>query len=119
MIQAHTSSPVTVGKLTIHLEGSAGEVIRCVGRLTSDNHSKLKDLVRPRIFPGSRVILDFSELVYLDSAGLGSIVSLYVSSKTHRCELQFIKLNPRIKELFGVTNLLGAFQSAAEHGTKF
>ena len=112
-------SPVVAGALTLHIEGTANEVIRCVGRLTSENHSHLKELVRPLIYPGSRVILDFSELVYLDSAGLGAVVGLYVSSKTHRCQLELVKLNPRIKELLGLTNLLGAFESAARHGTKF
>ena len=112
-------TPVVAGALTVHIEGTANEVIRCVGRLTSENHTHLKELVRPLIFPGSRITLDFSELVYLDSAGLGAIVGLYVSSKTHRCQLEFVNLNPRIRELLGMTNLLGAFESAARHGTKF
>ena len=112
-------SPVVAGKLTIHVEGDAGELFRCVGRLTSENQAKLKEIVRAKIFPGSKIVLDFSELIYLDSSGLGTIVGLFVSSKTHRCDLQFVKLNPRIKDLLGLTNVLGAFESAARHGTKF
>jgi anti-anti-sigma factor len=52
-------------------------------------------------------VLDFADLSYLDSAGLGTLVNLKVSA-IHQgyCTLEFVNLSPRVRELLSLTNLL-------------
>jgi anti-anti-sigma regulatory factor len=40
--------------------------IRCHGRLVGGNAAQLKDLVKPMIARGGRIIVDFAGLEYLD-----------------------------------------------------
>jgi anti-anti-sigma factor len=43
------------------------------GRLVSDNADQIKELVRPLISEGGHIVIDFADLKYLDSLGLGSL----------------------------------------------
>jgi anti-anti-sigma factor len=84
--------------------------IRCHGRLVSENAAKIKELVKPMIARGGRIIVDFADLDYLDSSGLGALVGLKVSA-IHQglCKLELENLSPRIRELLSMTNLLQLF----------
>ena len=55
----------------------------------------------------------------MDSSGLGTIVGLYVSARTSRCEFTLVNANPQIRELLGISNLLLLFESAGRHGGKY
>ncbi|HKF48895.1 MAG TPA: STAS domain-containing protein [Terracidiphilus sp.] len=87
-------------------------VVKCRGRLTSQNSNELREAVRPLIQHGGRIALDFGELEYMDSSGLGAIVSLKVAAINHGlCVLELRNLTPRIKELLHITNLTQLFSS--------
>jgi anti-sigma B factor antagonist len=95
---------------TIDDKGWINTTIHCHGRLINENTAELRALVSPLIARGGRIILDLSDLEYLDSSGLGTIVSLKVSS-IHRShsKLELVNLTPRIEKLLSITNLLGLF----------
>ena len=82
--------------------------ITCHGRLTSQNKDELGALVNPLIQSGGRrIVLDFADLDYLDSSGLGAVVGLKVSAiNKGLCTLQLVNLTPRVKQLFSITNVL-------------
>ena len=71
-----------------------------------------KELVKPMIAQGGRIVLDFADLEYLDSSGLGALVGLKVSA-LHQglVKLELENLSQRIKELLKMTNLLTLFSS--------
>jgi anti-anti-sigma factor len=50
----------------------------------------------------------------MDSVGLGTVASLYVSAKTAGCELRVINIRPRIRELFSVSRLLSLFEACGD-----
>lgn len=80
--------------------------ITCHGRLVSDNAGQIKELVRPLISEGGHIVLDFGDLKYLDSFGLGALVGLKVSAiNKGMCKLEFVNLSPRVRELLRLTNL--------------
>ena len=60
--------------------GNRVTTVKCHGRVVSDTVSQLKDTVRSLIPLGGRIILDFCGVSYLDSSGLGVLVSLKVSA---------------------------------------
>ena len=64
--------------------------------------------------PGKRVILDLSGITQMDSMGLGSIVSLYVSARSSGGRLELVNLGPKIRLLFSMTNLLSVFEPAGD-----
>jgi anti-sigma B factor antagonist len=87
-------------------------VVKCHGRLTSENKDEIRNVVQPLIQRGGRIALDFGDLEYLDSAGLGAIVGLKVSAVSRGlCVLMLRNLTPRVKQLLTITNLLQLFSS--------
>jgi anti-anti-sigma factor len=87
-------------------------VVKCRGRLTSESTNEIRDVVHPLILRGGRIVIDFEDLQYMDSSGLGAIVSLKVSAINRGlCVLMLRNLTPRIKELLRITNLLQLFSS--------
>jgi len=87
--------------------------IHCHGKIISENTAQVRELVKPLIDRGGHIILDFKDLQFLDSSGLGTIVSLKVSS-IHRglCKLDLVRLTPRIEKLLLLTNLFELFAGA-------
>ena len=89
-------------------------VVKCRGRLLGKNTTEMREVVQPLILRGGRIALDFAELEYLDSSGLGAIVGLKVSAMNRgHCELDLKNLTPRVKQLLTITNLLQLFSAAS------
>jgi anti-sigma B factor antagonist len=93
-------------------------VVNCKGHLTFDVSAMFKDELK-KLIPDTRcIVLDLTELEYLDSSGLGAIVSVYVSAKRAGCELRLINFNKRVRELLGITHVLSIFQSIGQYNMK-
>jgi anti-anti-sigma factor len=52
----------------------------CHGSLVNQTASELKEVVKPLIVEGGRIILDFGDVSFVDSLGLGTLVGLKVSA---------------------------------------
>jgi anti-anti-sigma factor len=118
---APMSSDTSIPALTLTLHTYAWEdaiVVRCTGRLTAETSPRLKMEVKA-LLPNKRpLILDLSELGYMDSSGLGTLVGLYISAKGAKCELQLLNLSPRIRELLSITNVLSVFETCGRTGMR-
>ena len=93
-------------------------VAECHGKLTFENVQVLKDEVRPKIPGHKRVVLDLKEVPQVDSAGLGTVVGLYVSARTRGCQLEITNASEQIRQVFSMTNLLLLFEAAGRHHGK-
>jgi anti-sigma B factor antagonist len=92
--------------------GNQVTTINCHGRLVSDTASQLKELVKPVIPLGGRIVVDLSDVNYLDSSGLGALVGLKVSAINQGlCILEFANMTPRVMELLRITRLTQMFSS--------
>ena len=89
--------------------------MHCAGRLTGEATGILSTEAKSRIGAHRRVILDLTGVTNMDSLGLGTIASLYVSAKTSGCRLELINLGPNIRRLFSMTNLLSLFENAGDN----
>jgi len=89
-------------------------VVHCSGRLTSGTAEMFKAEVKPLIVRGQNLVLDLSDLTFMDSMGLGTIAGLWVSAKSRSCALVLVNLSPRIRDLFTVTHLLSLFEACGE-----
>ena len=99
--------------LRTEVEGDV-TIVRCSGTLTSAGAGLLHAEVKPLIHHAKKIVLDLSEVTFMDSMGLGTIVTLYVSSKTAGCQLELINLSRRIRDLFTLTHLLLLFEPCGE-----
>jgi anti-sigma B factor antagonist len=102
--------------LTVSIERKdSTAVVKLRGKLVSGMGGQLCSTVTPLIPECKRIVLDLCEVSYMDSMGLGTLVRLYVSAKSGGCSLELIHLGKRVKELLGVTHLLGVFTVIGEH----
>ena len=93
-------------------------VVRCHGRLVSVATDVFYAEVKPLIADSKRIVLDFTDLAYVDSTGLGTLVRLYVSAKSAGCSLELINIGKRVQELLGLTNLWSVFAVIGEHNIR-
>jgi anti-sigma B factor antagonist len=80
-------------------------VVVCSGKLVSETAASLLSTVQPLIPESKRIVLDLSDVSYVDSSGIGSLVKLWVSTKRGNCQLRVVNLNERIKDLLRISNL--------------
>jgi anti-sigma B factor antagonist len=74
--------------------------------------------VKPLLADARHITLDLTDVVYMDSIGLGVIASLYVSSRGSGRRFEVVNLSPRIRDLFSSTHLLSLFESAGEQNIR-
>jgi anti-sigma B factor antagonist len=65
----------------------------------------LKATVKPLFTEGKRVVLDLTDVNFLDSSGLGAIVGIYISAKLANCQLMIVYSNETVQRLFRLTKL--------------
>jgi anti-anti-sigma factor len=93
--------------------------VECHGKLTFEHAPQLRNKVRTLIPDEKRIILDLKEVPFMDSSGLGALVTLYVSARTRNCKIELINVSPALRSLLGMTNLLSLFEHAGRYGGKF
>jgi anti-anti-sigma factor len=92
--------------------GNKVTTIKCHGKLISENTNQIKELVKPMIPLGGRIVIDLGDLNYLDSSGLGALVGLKVTAvKQGLVILEFVNMTPRVMELLRISNLVQTFAS--------
>ena len=105
------ASPVPPAELNLETITSADEaVVRCSGRITSNTTAQLQTAVRQLIPHSKCVVLDLTNVSYLDSSGLGAIIGLYMTARRQHCGLKLIHLSQRLQELFRLTRLASIFE---------
>ena len=84
------------------------EVLTLSGPLTASNAPIFQNAMR-REEPAETVILDLTEVPYIDSAGLGLLVTAYVSRQKSGRQMILSGINPRVQKLFEVTRVASLF----------
>src|SRR4051794_10970005 len=81
-------------------------VISIEGQLIAGNRQQLKEAVLPEIDRGARhFVIDFADTGYIDSAGLGVLVSLSKRIRESDGTLRLANLNEDLRTLFELTKL--------------
>jgi anti-anti-sigma factor len=93
-------------ELEIDTEKTATEtILHCAGRITSSTSNLVQSTVKKSFPDAKTIVLDLSNVTHVDSSGLGALVGVWVSAKKQGCELKFVSLSERVRELFRITNL--------------
>ena len=86
-------------------------IVDVKGQLIVGNRQELKQRVLDELEGGSRKFLvDFAGTAYIDSSGLGVLVSLSKKIREQGGELRLANLNDDLKTLFELTKLDTLFQ---------
>ena len=86
--------------------------ITCHGRLVKETSGQVKQMVKPLIPMGRRIVLDLTDVSFLDGSGSGSLVGLRVSAvKEGFCRLELFNPSPREKKPGRLSSLTQLFSS--------
>lgn len=81
-------------------------LVRVEGQLIVGNRQELKGTVQEALEHGERkVLIDFTRTGYIDSSGLGALVSISKKVREQGGELRLCGLNEDLRSLFELTKL--------------
>jgi anti-sigma B factor antagonist len=95
-------------------------VVNAQGRVTAEGDSvtRLRDRLVSSIEQGQRsILLDVSQVSYMDSMLLGELVQAYVTAIKRGARLNLINVTSRLRELLRVTKLDRVLQSTDKDQT--
>jgi anti-sigma B factor antagonist len=86
-------------------------VVDCNGRIVfGEESAALRDKVKAALAQNPNVVLNLGEVNYIDSGGLGTLVSLYTTARNAGGALKLARLTDRVGDLLQVTKLVSIFE---------
>src|ERR1700760_156245 len=81
------------------------------GRITLGEGSvQLRDAIRDLISKGSKsILLNLGDVNYIDSSGLGELVSAFTTAKNQGATLKLLNLTKKVKDVLQLTKLYTVF----------
>ena len=98
--------------LTIHSREVDGvTVLDLSGRITLGEGSvQIRDAIRDLISKGQKsILLNLGDVNYIDSSGLGELVSAFTTSKNQGADLKLLHLSKKVHDLLQLTKLYTVF----------
>jgi len=98
-------------KLTVRQVGDVS-VIDVAGRITlGEGSSALRDTVREMVGKGQKkLLLNLGDVSYIDSSGIGELVSGFTTVTNSGGQLRLVNLQKRVKDLLQITKLYTVFE---------
>lgn len=90
-------------------------IVVCSGKINWETTDLLQSVVKPLIPGAKRLVLDLTQVSFIDSSGIGALVKLWVSTKRVDCDFKVVNLNERIKDLFRISNLSKMLEGDQEY----
>ena len=99
-------------------ERQAGDVtiLDMDGKITiGDGNVALRSAIRRLIEEGKKkILLNLGGVGYVDSSGIGELVSSYTTIQREGGQLKLLNLTQKIQDLLGITKLLTVFDTYTE-----
>lgn len=111
---ASPSNPVPELQLTTEKKPDQ-IVVRGSGRISAESSEYLQSVVRQLIHETKHLVLDLSAVDYVDSSGLGALVSIYMAAVRAECILELANPKQRLRDLFKITKLSSVFEGGGEN----
>ena len=98
-------------KSTIHDHGEI-KVLELVGKITiGEGDVQLRQLVHDVLDSGTRkIIMDMGKVKYVDSSGIGELVSCYTTITNRGGQLRLTNIHAKILSLLQLTALVSVFE---------
>jgi anti-sigma B factor antagonist len=97
-------------KIEIRTVGDV-RILDCAGKITlGEGTISIRSTVRDLLQNGVRhFVLNLGDVSYIDSAGVGELVSTYATVANHGGQLLLLNLTKRVRKLLVITKLLTVF----------
>ena len=100
--------------MALHIESKDTDgvtILTLSGRVTlGDESNQLRTSIKELLKHGrKRLVLDLAEVSYIDSAGLGTLVAAYTSTRSEGGEVRLASVTRRFDELLNITKLVTIF----------
>ena len=91
-------------------------IVDCSGRITLGEGSViLRDAVRDLLAKGQKkLLLNLGEVTYIDSSGIGELVSAFTTVRNQGGELKLLNLTKKVHDLLQITKLYTVFDVKEE-----
>jgi anti-sigma B factor antagonist len=88
-------------------------ILDCSGKITlGEGTMSTRNAVRDILQSGAKkVILNLADVNYIDSSGVGELVSTYTTTVNAGGQLKLLSLTKKIQELLTITKLLTVFDT--------
>jgi anti-sigma B factor antagonist len=98
-------------KLTARQVGDV-TVVDAAGRITlGEGSSTFRDTIRGLVAEGKKkVLLNLADVSYIDSSGIGEMVSSYTSVANAGGQMKLLHLTKRVQDLLQITKLYTIFE---------
>ena len=105
-------------KATVRESGGA-TVVDVSGRITlGEGSAMLRQTIRDLLNKGqNRIILNLGDVNYIDSSGIGELVSSFTTVKNHGGELKLLHLTKKVHDLLQITKLYTVFDVHSDEQT--
>jgi anti-sigma B factor antagonist len=84
------SGRITLGEGTMAVRNTVGDILKIGGR---------------------KIVLNLADVNYIDSAGVGELISTYTTVANQGGQLRLLHLTKKIREVLAITKLLTVFQA--------
>lgn len=86
-------------------------ILDCSGRITLGEGSiTLRDTVRDLLGKGQKkILLNLGDVSYIDSSGIGELVSAFTTVRNQGGELKLLNLTKKVHDLLQITKLYTVF----------
>jgi anti-sigma B factor antagonist len=93
-------------------------VVDVAGRITlGEGSSALRDTMRELVGKGQKkILLNLGDVTYIDSSGIGELVSGFTTVTNSGGQLKLLGLNKRVKDLLQITKLYTVFDVHEDEG---
>jgi anti-sigma B factor antagonist len=77
-----------------------------------EGDGQVRDRIKDLLSDGQRrILLNLGDVNYIDSAGLGALISSYTTTKREGGQLKLVNLTRRIQDLLAITKLITVFDT--------
>jgi len=100
-------------------ESNGATVIDLTGRITlGEGSAMLREMIRDLLNKGQKkIVLNLADVNYIDSSGIGELVSGYTTVKGQGGELKLLQLTRKVHDLLQITRLYTVFDVHSDEQT--
>ena len=82
-----------------------------------EGDGQIRERIKDLLADGQRkILLNLGDISYIDSAGLGALISGYTTTKREGAQLKLVNLTKRIQDLLAITKLITVFDTYDNEG---
>ncbi len=88
------------------------KVVELIGDIDANTAPTVQEQVLPLVEPGSKIMMNMTQVPYMSSAGLRMLLSLYRQTEAKKGKVVLVGLSEELQDTMSVTGFLDFFTTA-------